>query len=113
VEDPREAPLGQALRQIGHRSAGLDLQAGVFLSGTHPAGGDLSFHNQDKELTMADTDQSQGRNDNDAIPESEAQARAGKTGKVAGEHKSFGKDGAIPGPDDFKGPAGDPAEGKR
>ena len=62
---------------------------------------------------MADTDQNQGRNDNDAIPESEAQARAGKTGKAAGEHKSFGKDGAIPGPNDFEGPAGDPAEGKR
>ena len=62
---------------------------------------------------MADTDQSRGRERNDAIPESEAQARAGKSGKVAGEHKSFGEDGAIPGPNDFEGPAGDPAEGKR
>ena len=62
---------------------------------------------------MPNDNQSQGRNDNDAIPESEAQARAGKSGKVAGEHASFNKDGAIPGPHDFGGPAGDPAEGKR
>ena len=62
---------------------------------------------------MANPDQADGRNDNDAIPASEAQARAGKTGKVTGKHKSFGKGGAIPGPNDFKGPAGDPAEGKR
>jgi hypothetical protein len=63
---------------------------------------------------MADTDQNQGRNDNDAIPESEAQARAGKTGKVAGDHDpSRARDGAIPGANDFEGPAGDPAEGKR
>lgn len=62
---------------------------------------------------MANPDQSQGRNDNDAIPASEAQARAGKTGKVAGEHTSFKKDGAVPGPNDLEGPAGDPAEGKR
>ena len=59
---------------------------------------------------MADQDQNQGRNDNDAIPESEAQARAGKSGKVAGDHV---KDAEIPGPHDFEGPAGDPAEGKR
>ena len=62
---------------------------------------------------MADPDQSQGRNDNDAIPASDAQARAGKTGKVAGEHASFKKEGAIPGANDLEGPAGDPAEGKR
>ena len=62
---------------------------------------------------MANPDQSQGRNDNDAIPASEAQARAGRTGKVAGEHESFKKDGAIPGANDLEGPAGDPAEGKR
>jgi hypothetical protein len=62
---------------------------------------------------MPNHSQSQGRNDNDANPESEAQARAGKTGKVAGEHASFEKDGAIPAAHDLCGPAGDPAEGKR
>ena len=59
---------------------------------------------------MAEHDQAEGRNDNDAIPASEAQARAGKTGKVAGDHV---KERSIPGPHDLEGPAGDPAEGKR
>lgn len=60
---------------------------------------------------MPQPDQSQGRNDNDAIPESEAMKRAGKTDKVAGEHSSFKEN--IPDPNDLTGPAGDPAEGKR
>ena len=47
-----------------------------------------------------------------AAPDTHA-ARAGKTGKVAGEHASFEKDGAIPAAHDLSGPAGDPAEGKR
>ena len=63
---------------------------------------------------MPNENQSQGRNDNEAIPESEAQARAGKTGEVAGENASFKPDyGSIPAPNDFEGPAGDPAEGMR
>jgi hypothetical protein len=63
---------------------------------------------------MGDDNQSQGRRDNEAIPESEAQARAGTTGKVAGEYAKDKPDyGSIPAPNDFEGPAGDPVEGKR
>jgi hypothetical protein len=95
---------------------------------------------------MGDNNQSQGRNDNDAIPPDQWQSqgvsgketrkeggaasnpteqpygqgeqaeRTGRTPEVTGEARSFEstEPGAesIPGPHDFEGPAGDPAEGK-
>jgi hypothetical protein len=97
---------------------------------------------------MGDNNQSQGRNDNDAIPPSQWQSqgvsggetskeaganatkpteqpygqdeqaeRTGRTAEVTGEARTFEspEPGAqpIPAPNDFEGPAGDPAEGKR
>ena len=63
---------------------------------------------------MAD-DQSKGRAENGAIPESEAQGgdttRASRKGTVAGE--SAPPDPDIPAANDFEGPAGDPVEGAR
>jgi len=38
--------------------------------------------------------------------------RTGRTDEVGGESKTFKADKKIPGPHDFEGPAGDPAEGK-
>ena len=96
---------------------------------------------------MGHNDQSQGRNDNAAIPTDQWQSqgvsgdktskeaganagkpteqpygqdelaeRTGRTQEVTGESRTFeSKDAGeqpIPGPNDFEGPAGDPAEGK-
>lgn len=62
---------------------------------------------------MGDQEQSQGRNDNDAIPESEA-VGADKKDNAAAEHAKDKPDyGSIPAPNDFEGPAGDPVEGAR
>jgi hypothetical protein len=63
---------------------------------------------------MADTDQSQGRKDNGAIPESEAKEVHGGGDKENAQKGAFKADyGGIPAPNDFEGPAGDPVEGAR
>lgn len=58
-------------------------------------------------------DQSHGREENAAVPDSEVlKKNGGKVGEDASWKSESGKD-RVPGADDLTGPAGDPAEGKR